>query len=319
MSKFPDALLLPEEIPLARKDRIRQIIRSSTVGILIRFSIIVLELIGFSFFQSHSLLVDALSSLLDIGTTVFLLVCIFFASRPPDENHPFGHGRFEPLAGLQLGLLFIFFGISLTIHQAFNLVQESRGEPISPYAWIIAFIAVVLLEISYRIVKQTAKKIHSTALEADAIHYRIDSITSLVALVALLVAAFTPAYSYYADQLGSILIAIIMIVIGFFAAKNNLNQLMDRIPNKEWFFKVENAAKKVLGVKDTEKIRIQHYGPDAHVDIDIEVEPHLSVEEAHKISQKVRLEIQKSWPSVRDVTVHIEPYYLNDHQKKENE
>lgn len=64
---------------------------------------------------------------------------------------------------------------------------------------------------------------------------------------------------------------------------------------------------------DTEKTRIQLYGPDAHVDIDIEVDPELSVQKAHKISQEVRIEIQKAWPAVRDVTVHIEPYYPNDH------
>jgi divalent metal cation (Fe/Co/Zn/Cd) transporter len=90
--------------------------------------------------------------------------------------------------------------------------------------------------------------------------------------------------------------------------------MMDRIPNPRFFEKVKNAARSVDGVEETEKIRIQLYGPDAHVDIDIEVDPHLTVEVAHKISQQVRAEIQKKWTAVRDVTVHVEPYYPNDHQ-----
>ena len=88
---------------------------------------------------------------------------------------------------------------------------------------------------------------------------------------------------------------------------------MDRIPEDRFFNTVRQAAKHVEGVLETEKIRIQRYGPDAHVDIDIEVDPGLTVEVAHAISQKVRVEIQKAWPAVRDVTVHIEPYYSGDH------
>ena len=104
-----------------------------------------------------------------------------------------------------------------------------------------------------------------------------------------------------------------MIVMGVYAVRNNLHQLLDRVPDAHFFDTVTKAAKIVPGVLDTEKIRIQLYGPDAHVDIDVEVDPQLSVEKAHEISQKVRVEIQKEWPAVRDVTVHIEPYYPNDH------
>jgi divalent metal cation (Fe/Co/Zn/Cd) transporter len=101
--------------------------------------------------------------------------------------------------------------------------------------------------------------------------------------------------------------------IGLIASKKNLNQLLDRVPESEFFDLVRKAALKVVGVRDTEKIRIQHYGPDAHVDIDVEVDPHLTVEEAHTISQHVRSSIQHDWPNVQDVTVHIEPYYEGDH------
>lgn len=95
--------------------------------------------------------------------------------------------------------------------------------------------------------------------------------------------------------------------------RDNLHQLLDRIPATHYFDTVKQAARRVKGVFGTEKIRIQLYGPDSHVDIDIEVEPEMSVLAAHEISQQVRVEIQKDWPAVRDVTVHIEPFYPNDH------
>jgi hypothetical protein len=97
------------------------------------------------------------------------------------------------------------------------------------------------------------------------------------------------------------------------AAKNNIHQLLDRTPDDSYFTLVRDAAMKASGVHATEKILIQVYGPDAHVSIDVEVDPHLSVEVAHEITQKVRHEIQVAWPAVRDVIVHVEPYYEGDH------
>jgi divalent metal cation (Fe/Co/Zn/Cd) transporter len=129
----------------------------------------------------------------------------------------------------------------------------------------------------------------------------------------LMMAAFFPHWGGTIDHLGALVIACFMIGLGLYGSKINLNQLMDVVPEKHYFDTVITAAKKVPGVYGTEKTRIQLYGPDAHVDIDVEVDPLLTVDHAHGISQQVRAEIQKAWPAVRDVTVHIEPYYPNDH------
>lgn len=313
MSKFPQPITLPEEIPQAREQRWKQIRFSSLTGIAIRSSIILLELGGVYFSGSAALLVDAISSIIDVFTSLILLFCIQLASKPPDTNHPFGHGRFEPIAGLQMGLMFGVVGACMFFYQLFQVATIPREEVMNPYVWIIALIATILMELCYRILMKSAQKNHSPALAADAAHYRIDSLTSLIATIALLVAAVFPAWGLFFDHVGALAIAVFMIVIGFFASRDNLHQLSDRIPPKEFFERVRYAAEKVEGVKGTEKIRIQQYGPDAHVDIDIEVDPNLSVEIAHEISQRARIAIQKEWPDVRDVTVHIEPFYANDH------
>jgi cation diffusion facilitator family transporter len=161
--------------------------------------------------------------------------------------------------------------------------------------------------------KKVAKKQNSPALLADAVHYRIDSISCLFAVAALSFGAYFPKYSLLLDHIGAIFIAFLMMGIGIKAAWGNLHQILDRIPSQEYFELVHSAAMSVCGVMATEKLRIQSYGPDAHVSIDVEVDPLLSVEVAHEITQKVRLEIQKTWPAVRDVIVHVEPYYPNDH------
>ncbi|MBA3722979.1 MAG: cation transporter [Parachlamydiaceae bacterium] len=313
MTKFPKPVPIPDKVFKTRKNRIIQITKSAKIGVSLRMGIIILELIGVYFTQSSALFTDAMASLTDVISTIFLIFCIKLAQRPPDRDHPFGHGRYEPLGGLLLGLLLMVLGGVLFVQQLFGVGQEDSHQWISPFAWIFPLVAVLLLEISYRLVMKTAKEEDSPALAADAAHYRVDSITSFMAMIALIVAAYVPTWSVFIDHIGAVIIAIFMIILGVHASRKNFHQLMDRVPDLKFFDLVNEAALNVRGVKGTEKIRIQSYGPDAHVDIDIEVEPQSSVEAAHKVSQKVRAEIQKAWPAVRDVTVHIEPYYANDH------
>jgi cation diffusion facilitator family transporter len=314
MSGFPDPIVLPETISQTRAQRNRELLKAAKWGVLIRFSIIVFEMIGYLIFGSAALKMDALSSLVDVAASILLIFFIKLADKPPDRNHPFGHGRYEPLAGLQLGISMILIGGGMLIRETFQFFHSPEVFAINPWAWTIPFVAVILLEISYRYVMRTALREHSPALAAEAAHYRVDGITSLLATIALLAAAYFPHLSRGIDQIGAILIALFMVIIGITAARNNIHQLLDRVPSPEFFKRVRLSALKVAGVLDTEKIRIQLYGPDAQVWIDVEVDPQLSVEQAHKISQEVRAAIQKDWPAVRDVIVHIEPFYPNDHQ-----
>jgi cation diffusion facilitator family transporter len=310
--QFPDPIPLPLDVYQARRERSENIIRSALVGIYLRSIIVCAEFIGVAFVYSSSLLIDGIASLIDVAFSIFLIICIKLAGRPPDEEHPFGHGRYEPLVGFQSGVFLVLVGLGMIVAQFYEMghsMRETLDEPI----WIIPLFAIVLLEIAYRIVIHTANKQHSPALAADAAHYRVDMLTSLFAMTALLIASFVPEWGAQADQIGAIAISIIMIILGIKASKGNFNQIVDRVPDQKFFQCVDKAAKSVEGVKGVEKTRIQLYGPDAQVDIDIEVLPTLSVAEGHKISQEVRAAIQKEWPVVKDVMVHIEPYYPGDH------
>jgi cation diffusion facilitator family transporter len=313
MTQFPEPIPIPEEVPKAREKRHFHLLRAARWGVLIRLGIIFIELAGVFTMGSSALLLDAISSSLDIACSLILMLFIKLAARPPDENHPFGHGRYEPLAGLQLGLLMVLIGAGMIVQQTFQLAEYEPNGIINPWVWTIPCVATLLLEVCYQIISKVAKNQHSTALAADAIHYRIDALTSLLATTTLIIAAKLPEWSVLIDHGGAIVIALLMMGIGVIAARSNLHQLMDRAPDLDYFERVKRAAMKVEGVLETEKIRIQIYGPDAHVDIDIEVNPDLPVDLAHCISQQVRRKIQKDWPAVRDVTVHIEPFYPDDH------
>lgn len=312
-SKFPSPLGVPEEVPIARKNRYEALVRASIQGISVRVLIALVELIAAGVFGSAALFMDALSTTVDIFSSLILVLSFKLASRPPDGNHPLGHGRYEPLAGLQMGLFLAFLGGVMFFYNTAEFAHPDPYSSLHPMLWAIPFGSVLLLEMSYRLMIRTAKKQNSPALAADAVHYRIDSITSVFATLALLSASYAPKFNQFFDHLGAAFIAIFMVIVGFNAARKNMHQLLDRIPEKGYFDRVRKAAMRAEGVRGTEKVRMQLFGPDAQVSIDVEVDPGLTVDAAHRISQRVRVEVQKEIPFARDVIVHVEPYYPDDH------
>jgi len=311
---FPERLPLDRKVAQVRLRRRKELLMGAKKGLSIRLGVILLELVGFFLWRSSSLLLDALSCGIDAVASAFLIYCIYKADQPPDEDHPLGHGRFEPIAGLLVGFSLIFFGCMAVFEQIQGVFRGEVGPSIDPIAWIIPLIALFLLEWGYRSLKKTARRKKSPALLADAIHYRIDALTSLFALIALFLAAVFPQYAHFFDHIGALAISLFMIVAGLKATKSNIHQLVDARPSPDVFRKVREAAVSVEGVLATEKCRIQQYGPDSHVSLDIEVDPEMSVLSSHEITQLVRRAIQRTLPAVRDVIVHVEPYYPGDHK-----
>lgn len=317
MSKFPDALPLSRSIIRQRLVRRKTVLLAARQGILFRALFICIELLGCFFWGSSALLMDALSSSIDLVASFALIWCIRRADVPPDQDHPFGHGRFEPVAGLFIGFLLLFLGVLSGYTQVTLIGSEPMAqEQWFSYAWLVPCLGVLFLEMSYQKARRAAKKEHSPALMADAVHYRIDALASLLAVGALGLAALFPASAHLFDRAGALFIALLMACMGGIAIRKNLAQLLDQTPEESYYQRVREAALSVEGVLATEKLRLQAYGPDAYVLIDIEVEPHQSVHQAHELTQQVRRKIQLAWPAVRDVIVHVEPYYPNDHENR---
>jgi cation diffusion facilitator family transporter len=312
MDKFHDPIIPAEHIHISRKSRYKAVTKACYKGIMIRSIIIAAQLLGYIFTHSQALYLDSISTSLDICFSIFLVLSIKYASRPPDENHPFGHGRFEPIAGLQLGVILIALGAILGVQQFKNTLELK--EQIFPfYTFIIPLCAALLMEACYRYFKYVAGKSHSSALLSDAYTFRTDAISSVIATAALGTGLLLPNYAALFDHLGALSIATMMIISGLKSSHENLHQLLDKKPSRSYLSKIEEAALRIKGVLATEKLRVQRYGPDAHVDIDIEVDPKSTVMHAHRIAQQVRASIQEDMPEVQDVMVHVEPYFEADH------
>ncbi|MFV0445473.1 MAG: cation diffusion facilitator family transporter [Planctomycetaceae bacterium] len=312
-TEFPAPLQSPGHVEVARRSRLQEMQQVAVAGMGVRLLVIVVEVAALWWWGYAALLTDVTASMLDVVSSLAIVLAIRSAARPPDENHPFGHGRIEPLAGLLMGFVLLGAGVAFVVRNLFGLTHSAAIGTVSPWAWLIPGAAVIAMEFVSRRVGQIAEREQSTALRAEASHYRTDALTSLVAALGLAAAAVVPKWGHHLDLISAAVLSIIMIWLGFSAIRENLNQLLDHVPQDEHFELVRQAALRTTGVLGVEKLRIQHAGPDAHVDIDIEVDPDLTVAAAHVITQHVRAQIQSDWPMVREVVVHVEPYYAGDH------
>jgi cation diffusion facilitator family transporter len=311
--EFPPPLASAEHIEHMRRTRLDELQRIAISGVWVRVAVIVVEAASLWWWRYAALVTDTVASALDVISSFAIVMAIRSAARPPDANHPFGHGRIEPLAGLQIGVLLVVAGAGLALRHLGGLAESSAAGFVSPWAWLIPGAACVALELVARRVAGIASQEQSSALTAEAGHYRVDALTSLVASIGLAAAAMIPAWGRSLDLVCGAALAVIMVVLGVLAVRENLRQLLDHVPQDAHFEQVRRAALKVAGVRGVEKLRIQQAGPDAHIDIDIEVDPEMTVAAAHLITQQVRAQIQSDWPFVREVVVHVEPYYAGDH------
>jgi len=301
------------EVEQARQARLLELQRTALAGIGLRVAVILSEGFAAWWWGYAALFADVVASALDVLSSLAIIVAIRVAARPPDEEHPFGHGRYEPLAGLQLGVLIAVAGAGLTGRFLFGLAQSEPAGVVSGWAWLAPASAAIAMAAAARMVQRIGSRERSSALTAEAQHYWVDAATSLVAAAGLAAAAAVPSLGRHLDLASAAVLAAIMVGLGLQAIRENLHQLLDRAPQDELIARVQTSALRVQGVLGVEKVRIQQAGPDAHVDIDIEVAPEMSVAAAHVITQHVRAAIQADWPFVLEVVVHVEPFYAGDH------
>lgn len=256
--------------------------------------------------QSYALIADAVESLGDIFGSAIVLGGVVIASRPADEDHPYGHGKAEPLAALAVALMLVgaAFGIGA---RAFARIWDHQPAP-AGYTLVVLLAVIVIKESMYRYESRIARRIGSTAVGADAWHHRSDAITSAAAAVGITIALVGGEAYAGADGWAAMAACLIIVVNGIRFARPALRELMDTTPGTALVDSIQEVAAEVNGARDVEKVAIRKVGPRLYVDLHLEVGPMLTVREAHAISHAVKDAIMLKHAEVADVLVHVEPH-----------
>jgi cation diffusion facilitator family transporter len=281
-------------------------IRTAQAGLLINVVLVVVKLVAGIVGNTYALVADAIESSTDVFSSLIVWTGLSIAARPADEDHPYGHGKAEPLAAAVVSILLLGAALGITI----LAIREIRTPHHSPAPFTLGVAAGVMLvkEILYRRVRKVGAEVGGTAVAADAWHHRSDAISSLAAFIGIGIALTGGKGWESADDWAALVAALITGVNGFRALKPAIAHLMDAAPDRGMLERANAAAGAVEGVKKIESLNVRSSGLGFFVDLHAQADPLLTLEEAHVLSGKIKAAICGEIPEVVKVLVHMEPF-----------
>ncbi|HEB85613.1 MAG TPA: cation transporter [Gammaproteobacteria bacterium] len=286
------------------EERYRETIRVTLIGSVIDLLLGVGKIVMGYIAHSQALIADGVHSLSDLASDFVVLYAAKHVRQDADEDHPYGHGRIETIATVGLGVMLILAASGITWDAIEHILKPDSLAPPGFWALVVAAISVVSKEAIYQYTMVVARKYRSKLLEANAWHSRSDAISSIVVLVGI---AGSIAGYHYLDAVAAVGVGLMIVKIGWNLTFHSFRELIDTGLEPERLQAIRQSILSVDGVRSLHILRTRSMGADALVDVHIQVDPELSVSEAHYISESVRLKLIKEIEEVADVMVHIDP------------
>jgi cation diffusion facilitator family transporter len=255
--------------------------------------------------RSASVLADGFESAGDVVAAVAVFFGFAIASRPADEEHPYGHGRYETLTGLIVGVILLLAGIGIC-YRSLHGVQDVHEVPAFYGVWALLG-SMVAKAVMSSVKFHYGKKIRSAALTADAWNDFVDILSAVTALTALGLTLLDPDRFLVADHYGGFAVGLFVIFTGMRVARDTSSRLTDEMPDDEMMSAIREVSLTVPGAIGVEKCFARNVGLQYYVDLHLEVDPDLTVRKSHDIATEVRFAIRKRLDWVADVLVHVEP------------
>ena len=265
---------------------------------------IIKGLAGF-FGNSYALIADAIESTTDIFSSLLVLLGLKYAKRPADKNHPYGHGKIEPL----ITFVVVAFLVTSATIIAYESIQHIRTPHKIPKPWTLFILGGIILwkEISYRIVIKKSVETNSTSLRADAWHHRSDAITSVMAFIGISIAIIFGEGYETADDWAALLASVFILYNSYLIFRPALGEIMDENLYDDLIQEIRNESLKVDGILGTEKCFIRKTGMMYHIDLHAIVDADISVKEGHDLAHKLKDSLRNGIPNLGHVLIHIEP------------
>ncbi len=284
------------------------------LGVIVNGLLAIMKGVIGSLSGSTALIADAADSASDVASSIAVLIGLQKAQKPPDEDHPYGHGKAENIATIIVAILLIVVGAEIALSSIKILFGETPSAP-SGIALIAIVISIVAKELMFQYTFRLAKKINSSALLADAWHHRSDALSSTATFIGVLGAVIGKQLNYpilvYLDPLAGIFVSIIVIKFGYQLAKEASLIMMEQVLDSEQTKPLMETATKIKGVKRVDELFARTHGHYLVIDIKISVDSSISIEEGHSISKRVKEGLLENHQDIKKVFVHLNPYRLS--------
>ena len=289
-----------QERALHRRDAKRATyIAAGVDGVLGAVKVVVGTIVG-----SAALIADGIHSVSDLVTDGFVLTATHYGRQAPDHDHQYGHGRIETLATLLLGSVLIFVAGGIAWASIQRLVTGTHIEAPGLIAMLVAIVALLSKEALFHYTMRVAKRTRSKLLEGNAWHSRSDVLSTGVVLVALIAAQFGAGWL---DAVAAVFVGLLVGKMGWSLVWESSRELVDTALPPDAQQKMHQVALDVPGVEGVHDLRTRQSAGHAMVDLHVVVGPRISVSEAHEIGNEVSRRLRRAYPTLSDVTFHIDP------------
>ncbi len=274
------------------------------IGLIVNTLLVILKFLSGIVAKSQAMIADSLHSLSDEIATISVLLSIQYSQKPPDKEHPYGHGNVEVLVAIFVSILILLTGIFLGYSAIHSILHKHFYLP-GKTAIYAAIVSIIVKEILYKYTINVGRKLNSPAIIANAYDHRSDAFSSIGALISILAARMG---MLYLDPIGGMIISLFILKMGVNIIKENIKIIMDATPNKIMQTEIDTIVSNTKGVLNSSPAKIHSVGRNYFVEITISVDKNITVQEGHKIAELIKDTLIAYKPEIKDVIVHIEPY-----------
>ena len=278
--------------------------RSTLVSVFVNLCLGTFQIITGFFSGSQGLIADGIHSFSDLVSDIVVLIANKHSSKDPDEDHHYGHYRYETAATAFIGLSLIGVGILMIWHAGYKIAYSDEIVEIKIIALWVALGALVIKELLFRYMLHVGEQVKSAMLIANSWHARSDAASSFVVAIGIVGALF--GYGVF-DIIAALVVGLMIVKMGWDFSWDALHDLMDRSVSLEEDKKITNIILETKGVKGIHDLKTRKMGDMILVDVHIEVDANISVREGHDIAVAARLAVMTSMPAVLNVMSHVDP------------
>lgn len=280
--------------------------RVSITTIIGNLVLSVMKLLAGIIAHSNAMISDAIHSASDVFSTFVVIIGIKLAAKEPDKEHPYGHERLECVAAIILAIVLLITGLGIGLEALKNILQGNYSDLQVPgaLALIAAIVSIITKEGMYWYTRYNAKKIDSSALMADAWHHRSDAFSSVGALIGIGGARLGFPIM---DSIASLVIFLFIAKAAFDIFKDAMDKMIDHSCDEETEKQIYECVMKNENVMGVDLLQTRIFGNKIYVDIEIQADGAISLQEAHNIAEEVHDDIERSFPKVKHIMVHVNP------------
>jgi cation diffusion facilitator family transporter len=283
------------------RDKVSLVRKGAWVGIVGNFFIASIKLAMGIFLHSMAVIADAIHTFEDLLSSITLLVGYRWVLKPPDKEHPYGHGRAEELTGMAMAFILLFVAIQIG-WRSFKRIIHPSSLTVSTIFLIILLLTALLKELMARYSFYLAKKTGSSPLRADGVHHRTDALSSLLIVGGLIGVNLGV---YVLDGILGLLLSLVIAWLAFQWFKRIASSLLGEAPSKDVLRVIEEVIREVDEAEEVHRIRVHNYGFHNEITLHLHLDPRITLEEAHRVATKVERIIKERIGG--EITVHIEP------------